>query len=123
MPTQAQLDKQSGRSTKTSTATGSTAKVVKGGTQAQQDEANKASKARQQETRRAKIHDLDTTRTDDNKEGTDERIQNDGIDRVTNPLSESGSGGGLPDGFEEVTRDYVDDDNTAQQEKYLTKPV
>ena len=122
MPTQAQLDKQSGRSTKTSTATGSTAKVVKGGTQAQLNKQNEVSKAQQQETRRAKIHDVDTTRTDDNKEGTDERIQNDGIDRITNPLSDTG-GSGLPDGFEEELLDIVQDDNTAGQRFFLTKGV
>lgn len=119
MPTQAELDKKSGRSTKTSTA-----KVVKGGAQAQLDAQNTASKERQQETRRAKIHDVDTTRTDDNKEGTDERIQNDGIDRITNPLADTGGGGGgLPDGFEEELLDIVQDDNTAGQRFFLTKSV
>jgi len=36
---------------------------------------------------------------------------------------DGGSGGGVPAGYEEVLRDYVDDDNTAQQEYYLTKAV
>tara|TARA_R110000796_G_scaffold15399_1_gene49003 strand:+ start:867 stop:1289 length:423 start_codon:yes stop_codon:yes gene_type:complete len=50
---------------------------------------------------KAGVYDLDTTvRPDDNKEGTDERIQNDGIDTITNPLDDSG--GGLPDGYVET---------------------
>jgi len=75
--------------------------------------------------RRGGIHDISTQpRDDDNKEGTDERIQNDGIDTITSPLQDDDSGGGgLPAGYEEVTRDYVDDDNTAQQEWYLTKAI
>jgi len=48
------------------------------------------------------IYDLDTQpRRDDNKEGTDERIQNDGIDRITSPL-QGDSGGGLTNGYEET---------------------
>ena len=131
MPTQADLDKQSGRSTETSTATvrrggtqaqldkqsGRSTRSSRGGTQAQIDAQNAASKARQQETRRAKIHDVDTTRQDDNKEGTDERIQNDGIDRIENPLSEGSGGGGLGNDTLEV--DYVDSSNTAQQATFV----
>lgn len=37
--------------------------------------------------------------------------------------SATNGGGGLPDGYVEVLRDYVKDDNTAGQEYYLTKPV
>ena len=51
--------------------------------------------------RRGGIHDIDTQpRQDDNKEGTDERIQNDGIDQITSPLKEDeggGGGSGLPE--------------------------
>ena len=112
MPLQSQLDKQSGRSTKASTS-----KVVKGGTQAQLDAQNEASKARQQETRRAKIHDVDTTRTDDNKEGTDERIQNDGIDLITSALVAGGGGGGI--GNDTVTAEYIDGTNTPQTATFV----
>ena len=34
---------------------------------------------------------------------------------------EQGGGGGLPEGYEEVLRDYVDADNNANQEYYLTR--
>lgn len=70
------------------------------------------------------VYDLDTTRVDDNKQGIDERIQNDGVDQLYSPVPSSsggGSGGGLPDGYEEVLRDYVDDQNAAAQEYYLTR--
>ena len=40
------------------------------------------------------VYDLDTTRTDDNKQGTDERIQNDGIDKLYSPAPSSSGGGG-----------------------------
>jgi len=100
MPTQAQLDKEQDR---TQSQSGTIGTVRRGGTQAQQDKQNEVSKAQQQETRRAKIHDVDTQpRTDDNKEGTNERIQNDGIDRITNPLGDTSGGGGLPEGYEET---------------------
>ena len=39
------------------------------------------------------VYDLDTTRTDDNKQGTDERIQNDGIDKLYSPVPSSSGGG------------------------------
>jgi hypothetical protein len=118
MATQAELDKKTGRSTKTSTAT-----VRRGGSQSRLDTQNIESKARQQETRRSRIHDINTSvRQDHNKEGTDERIQNNGIDVIENPLSDTSSGG-VPSGYEEVLRDYVKDDNTAGQEWYLTKAV
>ena len=54
------------------------------------------------------VYDVDTTRTDDNKQGTDERIQNDGIDKLYSPApSSSGGGGGT------FTLDVVTDNNTA----------
>lgn len=56
------------------------------------------------------VYDLDTTRTDDNKQGTDERIQNDGIDKLYSPAPSSSGGGG---GGETFTLDVVKDDNTA----------
>ena len=97
-------------------------------TQAELDSKQKRTKSRSGTIGKidlgAGVYDLNTTRVDDNKEGTDERIQNDGIDTITSPLSSDSSGsGGLPAGYEEVLRDYVDDDNTAQQEYYLTKAV
>jgi len=53
---------------------------------------------------KAGVYDLDTTRTDDNKQGTNERIQNDGVDKLYSPVpsSSSGGGGGLPDGYDET---------------------
>jgi hypothetical protein len=100
----------------------------KGSGQSELDKKNEASKNRQRETRerrqaerevkdrrkgllqgasstkerreiKAGVYDLNT-RPDDNKEGVDERIQNDGIDVITNPLDSSG--GGLPDGYVET---------------------
>jgi len=83
-----------------------------------------ASSTKERRQIKAGVYDLDTTRVDDNKQGTDERVANDGIDTITSPLSsDSSGGGGVPAGYEEVLRDYVDDDNTAQQEYYLTKAV
>lgn len=99
----------------------------KGSGQSELDKKNEASKNRQRETRerrqaerevkdrrkgllqgasstkerreiKAGVYDLNT-RPDDNKEGADERIQNDGIDVITNPLDDSG---GLPDGYVET---------------------
>jgi len=64
--------------------------------------------------RRGGIHDISTQpRDDDNKEGTDERIQNDGIDTITSPLQDDDSGGG---GTFEL--DVVDDNNTAQRASF-----
>ena len=47
---------------------------------------------------KAGVYDLNT-RPDDNKEGADERIQNDGIDHFD---SNTTDGGGLPDGYVET---------------------
>lgn len=50
------------------------------------------------------IYDLDTQpRQEDNKEGTDERIQNNGIDRIDVDVEEEEEGGGgLPEGYVET---------------------
>lgn len=49
-----------------------------------------------------KIFDINTSyRQDENKQGTDTRIQNDGIDKIE-PSDGSGSGSGVPDGYEET---------------------
>jgi hypothetical protein len=109
----------------------------KGSGQSELDKKNEASKNRQRETRerrqaerevkdrrkgllqgasstkerreiKAGVYDLNT-RPDDNKEGADERIQNNGIDVITNPLDSSYGGGG--GGTFEL--DVVKDDNTA----------
>lgn len=98
-------------------------------TQAELDSKQKRTKSRSGTIGKidlgAGVYDLNTTRVDDNKEGTDERVANDGVDTITSPLSSdsSGGGGGVPAGYEEVLRDYVADDNTAKQEWYLTKAV
>ena len=60
-----------------------------------------ASSTKERREIKAGVYDLNT-RPDDNKEGADERIQNDGIDVITNPLDSSGGGGGLPDGYVET---------------------
>ena len=53
--------------------------------------------------RRGGIYDLDTQpRQEDNKEGTDERIQNNGIDRIDVDVEEEEEGGGLPEGYVET---------------------
>lgn len=61
---------------------------------------------------KAGVYDLDTQpREDNNKQGTDERIQNDGIDRIGSPVEEEGGGGGgggLPDGINENDTLYWD---------------
>ena len=67
-----------------------------------------ASSTQERRQIKAGVYDLDTTRTDDNKEGTDERVANDGIDRVGNQSTTASSGGG---GAFEL--DVVKDDNTA----------
>lgn len=52
------------------------------------------------------IYDISTTpRDDDNKEGTNERIQNDGIDKVTSPLKDDEGGGGTGAGLPEFPSD------------------
>ena len=51
--------------------------------------------------RGAGVYDLNT-RPDDNKEGVDERIQNDGIDRIQSNEPTEETGGGLPDGYIET---------------------
>ena len=84
MATQAELDKEQNR---TKSLSGTIGKIDLGGG----------------------VYDLNT-RPDDNKEGVDERIQNDGIDVITNPLDNSGGGGGGGGTFE---LDVVKDDNTA----------
>ena len=100
----------------------------KGSGQSELDKKNEASKNRQRETRerrqaerevkdrrkgllqgasstkerreiKAGVYDLNT-RPDDNKEGTDERIQNNGIDTITSPPDDSN---GLPDGYVETS--------------------
>ena len=68
-----------------------------------------ASSTKERREIKAGVYDLNT-RPDDNKEGADERIQNDGIDVITNPLDNSGGGGGGGGTFE---LDVVKDDNTA----------
>lgn len=75
MATQAELDKEQNR---TKSLSGTIGKIDLGGG----------------------VYDINT-RLDDNKEGTDERIQNDGIDRITSPL-QGDSGGGLTNGYEET---------------------
>ena len=83
-----------------------------------------ASSTKQRRAIKAGVYDL-STRVDDNKEGTDERIQNDGIDQISSPQdgSSGGGGGGLPDGFDEETLDIVDSNNLAAQKIFLTKDV
>jgi len=82
-----------------------------------------ASSTKQRRAIKAGVYDL-STRVDDNKEGTDERIQNDGIDQISSPLNgSSDGGGGLPDGFAEETLDIVDSNNLAAQRIFLTKDV
>ena len=81
-----------------------------------------ASSTKQRRAIKAGVYDL-STRVDDNKEGTDERIQNDGIDQISSPLNGSSGGGGLPDGFAEETLDIVDSNNLAAQRIFLTKDV
>jgi len=54
-----------------------------------------ASSTKERRAIKAGVYDLNT-RPDDNKEGTDERIQNDGIDRITSPIQDnSGSDGNV----------------------------
>ena len=57
-----------------------------------------ASSTKERREIKAGVYDLNT-RPDDNKEGTDERIQNNGIDTITNPPDDSN---GLPDGYVET---------------------
>lgn len=68
-----------------------------------------ASSTQERRKIKAGIYDLDTTRTDENKQGTDERVANDGIDRVGSQSTTASSGGG--GGAFEL--DVVKDDNTA----------
>ena len=70
-----------------------------------------ASSTQERRQIKAGIYDLDTTRTDENKQGTDERVANDGIDRVGNQsttASNSESGSGLPNGTNENDLLYWD---------------
>ena len=97
MATQAELDKEQNR---TKSLSGTIGKIDLGGG----------------------VYDLNT-RPDDNKEGVDERIQNDGIDVITNPLDLVGGGGGGGLGFDEETLDVVDANNVAGQRVFLTKVV
>ena len=86
MPTQAELDQEQSR---TKSRSGTIGKISLG----------------------SGVYDLNTTRTDDNKEGTDERVANDGIDRVGNQsttASNSESGSGLPNGTNENDLLYWD---------------
>jgi len=54
-----------------------------------------ASSTKERRDIKAGVYDLNT-RPDDNKEGTDERIQNDGIDRIASPIQDgSGSDGNV----------------------------
>jgi hypothetical protein len=71
--------------------------------------------------RRARIYDVDTTKVPENKQGIDTRLENDGIDRIDYTSPTAGGGGGLPDGYEEALRQYVDENNEAQQEYYLVR--
>lgn len=80
-----------------------------------------ASSTKERREIKAGVYDLNT-RPDDNKEGADERIQNDGIDVITNPLDPVGGGGGGL-GFDEETLDVVDANNDAVQRVFLTKLV
>ena len=55
-----------------------------------------ASSTKERRKIKAGIYDLDTQpRQDDNKEGQDERIQNDGIDHVDGQVDGGGGGGGV----------------------------
>ena len=76
MPTQAELDQLQDR---TKSLTGTIGKIDRG----------------------SGVYDLNT-RPDDNKEGVDERIQNDGIDRIQSNEPTEETGGGLPDGYIET---------------------
>ena len=59
-----------------------------------------ATSTRERRAIKSGIYDLDTQpRQEYNKEGTDERIQNDGIDRIE---VEEEEGGGLPEGYVET---------------------
>ena len=58
-----------------------------------------ASSTKERREIKAGVYDLNT-RPDDNKEGTDERIQNNGIDTITSPPDDSN---GLPDGYVETS--------------------
>lgn len=89
MATQAELDKEQNR---TKSLSGTIGKIDLGGG----------------------VYDINT-RLDDNKEGTDERIQNDGIDRITSPLQDDSGGGGGGGDFE---LDVVDDDNNAARASF-----
>lgn len=60
-----------------------------------------ASSTKERRDIKAGVYDLNT-RPDDNKEGADERIQNDGIDHFDPNIIDDDSGGGLPDGYVET---------------------
>ena len=101
-------------------------------TQAQIDKDQKRTKAHTGtigiQAKSGGIHDLSTSFIVPKKEfpQTGKRpIQDSDEDFVGRERTDEdgGSGGGVPAGYEEVLRDYVDDDNTAQQEYYLTKAV
>lgn len=68
--------------------------------------------------RRGRIYDIDTSGVDvlDNKQGTDERVQNDGIDKF-------GGEGDEGDNFDLVTFDVVKDDDTAGQYQWRAEEI
>jgi len=111
MPTQAELDKEQNRTKGLSGASGneeslkrqratrsrrSDERAVK---DRRKDLLQGATSTKERRQIKAGVYDLNT-RPDDNKEGTDERIANDGVDKIDRIPEESG--GGLPDGYVET---------------------
>lgn len=78
----------------------------------------------ERESFKADLKDIDTG-LESNKSGTGSTVQDDSIDNVDSTESSGGDGGGggLPDGYAEELLDVVNDDNTAGQRYFLTKPV
>ena len=108
MPTQAEL-KIKDKASKLRVAKGQERRDLRDSQRSALKEAESSQERSEiRESFKGKIHDIDTQPTQ-NKEGTDERIENDGIDKVeTGKLAATGGGGG-----EEFELDVVKDDNTA----------
>lgn len=118
MPTQAELDWDNTVSKNEQKATRERREKARAAKDKMRDELNAASSTKEKREIRArgKIHDINTT--PENKEGTDERIANDGVDKVsTGKLAPSSGGGGLGD--DTLVADYVDGSNTAQQATFV----
>lgn len=120
MPTQEELDIQNKNSVSKQRASRARREAEKAVQDRRDEMLRNATTNKERRNIKAGIYDISTTRSDENKQGTETRIQNDGIDRIE---GFDGNDGGDSDGFDLVTFNVVMPDNTVAQYQWRAEEV